>query len=578
MKVNFNRGLSLVDTVVGVALLLVVFVALFGMFRASIALTNASKARSGATALATEQMEFIRSLTYANTGTVGGIPPGVVPQEETRILNGREYTIGTFIQYIDDPADGEGGDDVTGIITDYKKIKVDVTYEVNGRQESVSLVSNRTPKGIESTEGGGNLRINVIDALGSPVSSAQVNIQNPNTNPVTSVNTFTGSGGYVFLPGAATSTGYRITVSKNGYSSAQTYDQDALNVSPDPGHLTVVEAETTQSTFAIDVLSSLFIYTYEPIEQLFTEDTFTNDSKLSYATSTEVTVGSLVLTNELGIYETAGIARSTSTSPTYLNRWNAFHATSTLPVGTTIRYFIQYDNLGTPTLIPDEVLAGNSAGFTSTPIDLSGVATSTYDTLYVEARLETSDTTTTPQIDAWQFAYAYGPVPIPNVSLTLEGSKTIGEDSGGTPIQKNEIAAATGPAGWNQLLNIEWDLYTLDIPTYDIVELCDPDQLSISPNSTNSINVYLQDPTNHSLRVVVRDDLNGLIDNATVSLTRTGYSGSGSTGSCGQMYFGGLTSQNDYTITVSKSGFVTEVVEDIVISGDTVLGVILTTS
>lgn len=578
MKKIYTRGLSLVDVIVGIALLLVIFMALFGMFRASIALTAAAKARSGATSLATEQMEYVRSVTYANTGTVGGIPAGVIDPEFETILNGRTYTTRTFIQYIDDPADGLDGADVTSIITDYKKIKVDVTYDLNGTERSVSLVSNRTPKGIESAEGGGNLRINVIDALGDPVSSAQVHIQNPDTSPTVDLTAFTGTGGYVFLPGAATSTGYRITVSKSGHSTAATYDVDSENVSPDPGHLTVVEAETTQNTFAIDVLSTLRVETWEQIASTFTEDTFINENNLDVASSTEVVAGELVLTNTLGVYDTDGLAQSTSTAPTYLHSWNLFQATSTKPAGTTITYQILYDNVGTPTLIPDGVLSGNSAGFTSSTVDLSGVATSTYDTLYVRANLQTNDTATTPSIDEWRLAYDRGPVPIPNVSFTLEGAKAIGETSGGEDIIKNTINASTGPEGWNEVLNIEWDAYDFSVSGYDIREVCDPDDLAINPNTANTIDVYLESNSTNSLRVIVRDDLNSFIQDATVSLTRTGYSGEENSSSCGQAYFGSLSGFSDYDVSVGKAGFVTELVEDVDVSGDSTITVILSTS
>ena len=566
------------DVIVGTALLLIIFMALFGVFRASIALTASAKARAGATSLAVAQMEYIRSLTYANTGTVGGIPAGLIDANFDTTLNGRIYTTRTFIQYIDDPADGVGALDFTGIITDYKKIKVEVSYFVNERTKDVSLVSNRTPKGIETTEGGGNLWINVSDALGDPVSSAQVHIQNPNTIPTVDLTAFTGVGGFVFLPGAATSTGYRITVSKSGYSTTATYDQDAINVSPRPRHLTVVEAETTQGTFPIDILSTLRVQTWQQIQNAFTEDTFVNETSLSIASSTEAVGGNLVLTNTAGVYDSSGHARSTAIAPTYVYAWDLFQATSTAPAGTSITYQFLYDNAGTPTLIPDIDLVGNSVGFSSQIIDLSGVATSTYSSLYIEASFETNDTATTPSIDEWRLAYSEGPVPIPNVSFTLEGSKSIGEDIDGLDIKKNIIQTATGPAGWNEVLNIEWDGYTLTTSGYDIGEICDVDDLSINPNTSETINVYLESDSVHSLRVSVRTDTSGFIEGASVSLTRPAYNSSGVSTSCGQTHFGSLGNFTDYNLSVGKAGFITEDIGGIVVSGDTEISIILTTS
>lgn len=51
----------------------------------------------------------------------------------------------------------------------------------------------------------------------------------------------------------------------------------------------------------------------------------------------------------------------------------------------SITYQILYDNSGTPTLIPDGVLSGNSTGFTTSPVDLSSISKTTYPELYVRA-------------------------------------------------------------------------------------------------------------------------------------------------------------------------------------------------
>lgn len=577
MRTSYIRGLSLVDVIVGIALLLIIFMALFGMFRVSIALTAAAKARAGATALATEQMEYIRSVTYENTGTVGGIPAGVIEPSVERILNGRTYTIRTFIQYIDDPADGLDGADENGVITDYKKIKVEASYPIGERTDNVSLVSNRSPRGIETVEGGGTLRINVIDSLGESVSSAQVRVQNNNTSPAVDVTTFTGSGGYVFLPGAQEAVDYIISISKSGYSSAGTYDLDSENVSPDPGHLTVVEAATTQSTFIIDILSSLRVQTWDKVQEGAFEDTFASGANLETTTNTEVVSGSLVLSNTAGVYETAGVAEGAAIDPSYISVWKSFNATDVTPAGTTLTYQFLYDNAGTPTLVPDSVLPGNAAGFTSVPVDLTSVSAATYSSLSIRANLQTNDTAVTPAVEDWLLEYDEGPVPIPDVSFVLEGSKTIGQDSGGVDIKKHIINSATSPAGWVDVSDIEWDSYDFSVSGYDLAELCDINTLAIDPNTNSTIDVYLESNSAHSLRVVVYDDNGAVVEGASTSLARIGYSETEDSTSCGQVYFGSLGAFSDYDLEVSKAGFLTEDVADVDISGDTVLSVVLST-
>ena len=59
----------------------------------------------------------------------------------------------------------------------------------------------------------------------------------------------------------------------------------------------------------------------------------------------------------------------------------------------SITYQILYDNSGTPTLIPDAVLPGNSTGFTTSPVDLSSISKTTYPELYVRANFTYSSGT-----------------------------------------------------------------------------------------------------------------------------------------------------------------------------------------
>lgn len=251
-----QNGSSLIDVIVGVAIISVVFVGIFGIFKLSIELVSNSKAKTGALALANEQMEFLRSLSYDNVGAIGGIPSGNIPQEETIMLNQSVYTRRTFIQYIDDPKDGLGAEDENGITADYKIAKVELKWAIGDAQRKFFLVSNIVPKGMETLAGGGILTISVIDAFGAPLPSAQVTIKNATINPAIDVTTFTGGSGKVIFPGTPVGSNYEITVTKSGYSVAKTYGADIGNPNPNPGHLTVVESETTNATFAIDSLSS----------------------------------------------------------------------------------------------------------------------------------------------------------------------------------------------------------------------------------------------------------------------------------------------------------------------------------
>jgi len=178
------------DVIIGTALMLIIFVALNGLLRTSLLIASLAKTKSIATTAAGSQMEYIRSLTYDSVGTLGGIPAGVVPQNATTTINGLAVGIRTFIEYADDPADGTGAADTNGITTDYKRIKVTASYEAAGQFRTIDVVSNYAPPGLETTTNGGTLQVQVVSAVGAPVSGASVRILNSSINPTVDVTTF----------------------------------------------------------------------------------------------------------------------------------------------------------------------------------------------------------------------------------------------------------------------------------------------------------------------------------------------------------------------------------------------------
>lgn len=463
------RGVSLVDVIVGSALVLIIFMGLFALLRASIQVTGISKLKAAATELASSQMEYIRSLDYDDIGTVGGIPAGLIAQNATTTNGGVPFGVRTFIEYADDPKDGSGAADVNHITTDYKHVKIVVTYYVNGVGRQVTLVSNAAPPGIESTTGGGTLQLKAVNATGAAVSGASVRVRNSSTSPTIDVTTFTDSLGIVYLPGAPTSTQYRIDVTKDGYSTAQTYVRDATNQNPNPGYLTVVGGSTTSGTFAIDQLATMILRTFSPIVAALWSDPFDNLSLVAASSNVQIVGSTLTLTSTAGSYAASGEATSVVVAPTYLSAWKSASSTMSTPASTSIRVSVLD---GSGALLPDAVLAGNSTGFTGT-IDLSAISTSTYPSLALRARLTTSDPLATPSLDTWRLGYDRGPVPLPNVSYTLRGGKTIGSTGAGAAIYKTTIATSSG-ANASTTLSLEWDSYTLTVPAYTIVD-ADPD-------------------------------------------------------------------------------------------------------
>ena len=559
------RGMSIIDVLVGTALMLVVFLALFGLLQVSLKVSMFVKTQSTALAIANNQMEYIRSLPYTSVGTIGGIPAGLIAQNATTTEDGVPYGVRTFVDYYDDPADGTGAGDTNGITTDYKRIKVVVSYANGSQTRQIVLNSVYAPLGIETTVGGGTLQIIVVNAAGAPVSGATVLITNASTSPTVNLSTFSNSAGVVYLPGAATSTQYVVTVSKSGYSTAQTYARDGTNQNPTPGYLTVAQNLTTSSTFAIDVLGLLTLQTFSPAVPGIFSDNFTNASKLVSLVSTQASGGSLTLAGSSGSYPLAGSAISTTTTPSNLTAWSSANATMSLPTGTLATVQVLD---GSGNLIPNSALPGNSAGFSSFPINLSGLSTSTYPSLALSASLTSSTSAATPSLTGWAINYQIGSTPLPNVAFTLTGAKTIGTTGGGAPIYKTTVSGNTGSSSVSSL-PLEWDSYSLAVSGYDVQDACGAPPYALSPGASLTESLTLGTHTTNSGLISVTDGSGNVVSGATVTLSRSGFTKTATTTACGNAYFGNLTSASDYSVAISDTGYTPNTTTGVTFSGQT---------
>jgi len=569
---SVGRGMTLVDVVVGVGVMLVIFLAIFGAFKIAIDLVFSTKAKAGGVALTTQQMEYIRGLSYDAIGTVGGIPSGTIPQLQQQSVNGIQYTIRTLVLYIDAPEDGTGSSDSTGVTADYKLIKVETLWSIRGSSRSTFAVSRVSPHGVEALTNGGTLRVNVFDALAAPVGDATVRIQNASTSPAIDVSIDTDAQGSIIIPGAPPASNYKISVTKNGYSSAQTYDTTTANPNPNPAHVSIVNQQTTTISFAIDKTGSLAVSTWSPIGASSFTDTFADQSKLSATTSTTVVGGDLALVDDGFGYAANGTALSNPVTPSYLASWDSMSWSATTSADTSARVRLYFLSGGQYVLVPDDVLPGNSAGFTSSPVLLTTVIPSSYPTLKLGATLTTTNASSTPVIGNWALNYRAGPTPLPNIQFTTRGAKTIGQTNAGVPIYKFSQTNTTSGAGSYTIQPIEWDSYTLGLvgSTYDVSEQC-PDPLAVAPSETKSVSLTLVSKTTHSLRVIA-SSAGAPLTGATVAIA--GSTNATSTSStCGQSFFSGLGT-GSYTLTVSKAGLQT-VQESVSVSGATVVPVTL---
>jgi hypothetical protein len=252
------KGQTLISVIIGIFIFIILANALFTLVRGSFSLISFNRARITGRHLAQEKLEFLRNLSYDDVGTVGGIPAGPLAQEEVVQRNGLSFTIKTDIIYIDDPFDQTTPTDL--LPTDYKRVRVDVSWEgiAASHKNPVVLVSDISPKGVETTAGGGTLSIFVIDANGEPVPQADITVTAA-TTPAVNLTLETGDNGRIILPGAQPCTScYQISTTKDGYSTERTYATSEI-ANPSKPHLTILAGQLTEVTFSIDRVSTLSI-------------------------------------------------------------------------------------------------------------------------------------------------------------------------------------------------------------------------------------------------------------------------------------------------------------------------------
>lgn len=573
-----ERGATLLDVVVGSALMTLVFTGIVGAFQLSIDAVSNNKARAGAIALANERLEYIRSLSYNAIGTVGGIPSGAMAQSATTSLNSVTYTRRTFVSWEDDPGDGTGGADSNGIVVDYKAAKVAVSWNSRQGTRTITMATRISPPtGVESAVPGGTIAIQVTNDTDAPVANAMVTIVNAGVTPLVDLTTFTDSMGLASVLGAPAGAGYAVSATKAGYSTSQTYSASATNTNPIPAHLGVALNQTTAANFEIDVLSSVIVETYEAIKEETWTDSFADYFKIATSSAIQTIGGDARLADVEG-YPPSGTLISVAPSISYLYAWKEFSWSDTKPAGTGATYRV-YDNAYN--LISDAELPGNSAGFTVSPVNISALSTTTRALLRLGATLSTSNPSSTPEIHSWNLKYDVGPTPLPNVQFTMQGTKTIGSGPGG-PVYKYSAQHSSGAAASVTRSGIEYDSYTLSPVggTYDISSSCNPQPVTIGPSSSVTTRLYLAPHTANSLLVDVKTPAGALVANASVRLRRGTYDTTISSDQCGQAFFNGISagsvgSGNPYTIDVSATSFAPYTSSEVNVSGTTRLSVIL---
>jgi prepilin-type N-terminal cleavage/methylation domain-containing protein len=254
-----TRGFSLMEVVVGVGVLSIMALAIYQGYQRVFVSTDLLKTRSIATNLANERVEIVRNLSYEDIGTIGGIPAGVLQQSETLTREGIEFDVTTTVRNIDREFDGTIGgvpDDLSP--ADNKLVEIEIACETCREFENVILSTHIAPESLESLSSNGALRVTVFDASGIELPQAEINVVNNDISPNVDLTDVSGNNGILTIVDAPPSVeGYQITVTKDGYSTDQTYTANGGNPNPTKTHSTVSQGLITAVSFAIDELSDV---------------------------------------------------------------------------------------------------------------------------------------------------------------------------------------------------------------------------------------------------------------------------------------------------------------------------------
>lgn len=258
-----QAGLTLIESMIGIA----IFVLLAGVvYQTFVVISRQILNNSENTTisnLASQYLEIARNIPYAQIGTMQGNPHGTLPD----LPNAKDITIGSKtyqiyyeVTYVDDPADGTtilGNDPAPN---DYKQVKLSVK-NIN-TNTITKFVTNIVPIGLENLTSGGALSLSIINAIGQPVAGASINITNTSLGlNITRTSNVNGKWIEVGLPNNSNS--YHLTVTKNGYSSDQTYPITTNNPNPTKPDATIANGQVTEISFSIDQTSNLTFNTLD---------------------------------------------------------------------------------------------------------------------------------------------------------------------------------------------------------------------------------------------------------------------------------------------------------------------------
>ncbi len=265
-KLHSQSGVSLIEVLITICIFLILVGGIYFTFANVLEIMGRTRLRTLATSVLNKEIEILRNVPFDQVGTVSGSPAGVLLAQKTVLYENNSFVVKSYVRNIDDAFDGkQGGTPNDTAPADYRMVQLEVSCPTCFRFAPVTYTTWVAPQTLESTSKNGSLFINTFDANGQPVGNVSVSVVNNSTSPAISITDSTNNSGTLQLVDIPTSTtAYQITVSKNGYSSAQTYKPGAAaNPNPIQPHATVATQQITSISFGVDRVSTLNVKTQD---------------------------------------------------------------------------------------------------------------------------------------------------------------------------------------------------------------------------------------------------------------------------------------------------------------------------
>jgi hypothetical protein len=256
-------GFTILEAIIGVVVFAIFAFGVYEGVRFVYKVVYISRLRIVETSILSARLELARNMEYADIGIVNGIPLGKIPHTATINKNGIIFNLMVTVRNIDDPFDGTVTTTPQDTApADYKLVEMSIICANCIQHEPVILNTIVAPKGLENDTNNGALFIQVFNKYGIPVEGAKVQVVKSDNNPPLSFEDTTGNDGWLRIFDTPTGTlDYRLTVTKDGYSSDYTVDTTDERPIPRKPHITVQTKTVSEAFFSIDLLANLTVKT-----------------------------------------------------------------------------------------------------------------------------------------------------------------------------------------------------------------------------------------------------------------------------------------------------------------------------